>query len=613
MSKKVEVKENPKDQKKDQKDEKQDKNVIRDGDEVIVKKGNSYFRIMKYFRKKALFFTAIFLTVCAGVGPMIMNIIMGDMATLMTGATDDFSKQAQEFVVWMALYCVLYSTLMEFKDLACGYSGPWFLTNIRVALYRKLMALDIPFFDLHNTGMLLNKFTNDCAVLNEVYVAKFFQAFQNVAQAVAGLITAFIYCWQATLACLIGFPLCALTYWIGEILVGRMWADFNKSTSDASTKAEQVIAAFRTVKSFDNEMLEARKFRKSLHEIVLIYNKTSIIIAFKDGIVLLIVNAMLIGFLYFASWIIIERPSWGLENGDLMVVVASIIFTSIGVQQALALIDDFERASISAEKILDVLECPVQVNQREGETLDHPLKGKVEFKDVTFKYQTNDDYAVKHLSFVVNPGETVALVGESGCGKSTTLQLLQRFYEIESGQILVDDIDIRTLSPQYLRSQISIVPQAPVLFSMSIKDNIRYAKPKANEKQVAEAAQIGNAHNFIMQFPENYKTNVDISSLSGGQKQRICISRAILVNAPILLLDEATAALDTESERLVQQSLETVRKGKTAILVAHRLATVINSDRILVFKDGAVVESGKHAELLAKNGYYADLIKFQLQ
>ena len=601
------------DNKPKDKEEIENKNIIRDGDEIIVKKGNSYFRVMKYFKKKSLFIVAIILTIIAGVGPMVMNIIMGNMATLMTSTTDNFAEEAEDFVVQMALYCVIFSVLMEFKDLACGYSGPWFLANIRCALYRKLMALDIPYFDLHNTGMLLNKFTSDCAVLNEVYVAKFFQALQNIAQAVAGLITAFIYCWQATLACLIGFPLCAVTYIVGEILVGKLWRDFNQSTSDASTKAEQVIAAFRTVKSFDNEMLEASKFRKSLNEIVQIYNKTSILIGSKDAIVLLIVNSMLIGFLYFASWIIVRRPSWGLENGDLMVVVASIIFTSIGVQQALALIDDFERASVSAEKVLDVLESPIQVDQRAGNTRSEPLKGKVEFRDVSFKYQTNDQYAVKNLSFIVNPGETVALIGESGCGKSTTLQLLQRFYEIESGEILVDDINIKDLSPQYLRSQISIVPQSPVLFSMSIKDNIRYAKPKADEKDVAEAAQIGNAHNFIMSFPDNYKTVVDISSLSGGQKQRICISRAILMNTPILLLDEATAALDTESERLVQESLERVRKGKTAILVAHRLATVINSDRILVFKEGKVVEEGKHAELLAKNGYYAELIKFQLQ
>jgi ABC-type multidrug transport system fused ATPase/permease subunit len=241
------------------------------------------------------------------------------------------------------------------------------------------------------------------------------------------------------------------------------------------------------------------------------------------------------------------------------------------------------------------------------------VRGKIEFRDVGFKYATRESWAVRHLNFVIEPGETVAFVGESGCGKSTTLQLLQRFYEITEGEILIDDVPLHTLAPVFVRSQIASVPQGPVLFEMSIRDNLRYARPDADDSIVAEAARSGNAHNFIMEQPNNYNTMVQQTSLSGGQKQRICISRAILVGAPILLLDEATAALDTESEQLVQQSLETVRRGKTAVVVAHRLATVLHADRILVFKDGHIEESGKHEELMEQSGLYADLVRFQLE
>ena len=588
--------------------------VIDNRNGVEANQSHTFLRIMKYFTKKGIYWTAIIFTIIVGASPVAMNIIMGNLVTDITSVTDKTIEDiVAKICVQLVIYYVAFCVGCVITDITTGFTGPFFLIDIRTALYKKLMALDISFFDLNNTGSLLNKFTSDCAVLNEVYISKTFRILADTAKAISGLVVALIYSWQARLACFIGFPLCVLCHFISQHFIKKLWDEFNNSTTDANAKAEQAISSFRTVKSFDNEIYETSQFKKSLNIIERIYNKCAVAIGIKDGLLLFIINCMLIGFLYFISWIIIERPGWGTKNGDLMIVVSSIIFTTTGIVSSLTLIDDFMRAKSSAKKVLSILETPVFVNQREGEYPDEPLTGKIEFKDVCFKYQTNDQYAVKDLSFTVNPGETVALIGESGCGKSTTLQLLQRFYEIESGEILVDGKDIRKLSPHYLRSQISIVPQGPVLFSMSIKDNIRYAKPKATDKEVSEAAEIGNAHSFIMSFPENYNTNVNPVSLSGGQKQRICISRAILTNSPILLLDEATAALDTESERLVQQSLEKVRKGKTAIVVAHRLATVINSDRILVFKDGSIVEEGKHADLLAKNGYYADLIKYQLQ
>lgn len=583
-------------------------------DSVPLNKGRHfvYIKIMKYFDRRIIFYAAILFSIIAGVAPVTMNIFLGDLANVMT-TTSNFNKEVGKICVKIAIYCAIYTVIMEIKDVVGGSSGPWFQTDIRKNLYKKLMSLDISFFDLHPTGTLLNNFTSDCAILNEVYISKFMMVFQNIIQSIAALILAFIYSWRVTLIACVAILLCVLVYYLGEFFVGRLWHNFNQSVSDAGTRAEQVIMAFRTVKSFDNEMLEAEKYQVSINQINAVYNKTSIIIGTKDGLITAIAHFMLVGVIYFTTWMIVRKPSWGVANGDLMVLVPSLIFATMGVQQAFQMVDDFNKAAVSADRVLDILEEPIEVDQRKGGDFKETVVGKIEFKNVCFKYKGVDNYAVKDLSFVVNPGETVALVGESGCGKSTTLQLLQRFYEIESGQILVDDVDITKLSPDALRRQVSIVPQAPVLFSMSIKDNIRYAKIDASDREVADAAKIGNAHDFIMKFPDNYNTFVDITSLSGGQKQRICISRAILMNSPILLLDEATAALDTESEKLVQESLEEVRKGKTAIVVAHRLATVINADRILVFKDGHIVESGKHEELLAKQGYYADLIKYQLQ
>jgi ABC-type multidrug transport system fused ATPase/permease subunit len=283
-----------------------------------------------------------------------------------------------------------------------------------------------------------------------------------------------------------------------------------------------------------------------------------------------------------------------------------------GVAMTIDAADDLKKAARSAAKLLLVLDKKPRRDRHIGNTLSE-VRGKIEFRDVGFKYETLDDYGVHGLSFTIQAGETVALVGESGCGKSTTLQLIQRFYDVQEGSILIDDVDINTLSPVFIRSHISSVPQGPVLFSMSVLDNIRFGKSEATLDEVTAATRIGNAHDFIMELPENSETMVAQTSLSGGQKQRLCISRAILENASILLLDEATAALDTESEQLVHQSLEQFRYGKTAIVVAHRLATVKNADRILVFQDGHVVESGTHDELMERSGIDADLDKFQLQ
>jgi ABC-type multidrug transport system fused ATPase/permease subunit len=418
--------------------------------------------------------------------------------------------------------------------------------------------------------------------------------------------------WQVALACVGVVFLSTCVYWIGDRVLDKLWDRFNESSSAATSKAEEVITSFRTIKSFDNELYEAKKYEDALSEVDKVFHSTSLAQGTRDAVMWTLVNMMIGGMLYFASWFVIDRPESGYSSGTILVLMMSMIFASLGISNSLSLTDDFKKARVSAAKILRIIENRPKVDQHKGNRMEQVI-GKIEFVDVGFKYETREDWAVRHLSFAIEPGETVALIGESGCGKSTTLQLLQRFYEIQEGKILIDGVDIATLAPDYLRSQIAIVPQGPVLFSMSVRDNIRFSRGSATDEEIAEAAMVGNAHNFIMELPQNYRTLVQQSTLSGGQKQRICISRAILAKCPILLLDEATAALDTESEQLVQQSLEVFRKGKTAILVAHRLATVVTADRIFVFRDGAIAETGTHAELLAQNGLYKDLVKYQLQ
>jgi ABC-type multidrug transport system fused ATPase/permease subunit len=338
--------------------------------------------------------------------------------------------------------------------------------------------------------------------------------------------------------------------------------------------------------------------------------------ATKDALIAMYIWAMLGGLLYYTCYLMVRKPDIGVEPGDMMILMMAMMMGTMGVSSSLSMLGEFSKAAASAAKVLEIIEKQPKVDRHDGADAingEKTIRGRIEFRDVGFKYATRDTWAVRHLNFSIEAGESVAFVGESGCGKSTTLQLLQRFYEVTEGEVLIDGINIQELSPMFVRNQVASVPQGPVLFSMSIRDNLRYVRPDADDSAVADAARTGNAHDFIMEQPNNYNTTVHQTSLSGGQKQRICIARAILANAPILLLDEATAALDTESEQLVQQSLEVVRHGKTAVIVAHRLATVLHADQILVFKEGHIEESGKHEELLEQSGIYADLVKYQLE
>jgi ABC-type multidrug transport system fused ATPase/permease subunit len=547
----------------------------------------------------------------AGGAPFLMNVVMGDMMNVMT-EEQGFLDAMIDLSLRM-FYVILGMTAATVLSMIFRISiTPTFSRDLRCLVYNSIVELDIGFFDATQTGALIGRLSEDVTLVRETYLEKFLQLVQQLTQSVAGIILALVTGWRVCIVVLPGIPLAAVAFVIGEVLVGKLWYRYNDESSASAAKAEEVVTQFRTIKAFDCEMHEAELYAKSLDSVHDVYKSTSYVHAAKDGFIQLITWAMIAGTMYYTIYIIVRKPQFGIEPGDMMILMMALMLGTMGVSQALGMIDDFKKAGISAAKLLALIEMKPAVSRQDG-SHELEVQGKIEFRDVGFKYATRDSWAVRGLSFVVNPGETVALVGESGCGKSTTLQLLQRFYEIEEGQILIDGVDIATLAPEFVRAQISIVPQSPVLFSMSIKENIRYAKPDADEAAVARAAQTGNAHDFILEMPSNYDTRVQQTSLSGGQKQRICISRAILQDTPIMLLDEATAALDTQSEQLVQQSLDQVRHGKTAVVVAHRLATVMHADKIFVFKDGHVAETGTHEELVEQNGIYADLVHFQLQ
>ena len=489
--------------------------------------------------------------------------------------------------------------------------NPIFKFTLRKKLFEKFLDQTLSFFDKTSTGILISRLSEDITLLHNVYFEYLFDIILSLSQGLAALMIAFYTSKKITLISLSSVPFILITYYAGNYYIQKKWNDLNENAMNAALRAEEVITQFRIVKSNDAENKEYEIYHKRIYKVDSIYRRASITLGIKNCVMMMLEYFTFGGVVYYTSNAIVQGKG-NLHVGDFMILITSLLYTAMSFTDISSFVDNMKKANVSAAKLLALLDEIPETNKKEGNWLGK-LIGKIEFQNVGFKYASRDEWAVRNLSFTIYPGETVAFVGESGCGKTTTLSLIQKFYEIQEGKIFFDGVDSTLLSQEYLRSQVAIVPQTHVLFSMSISDNIKYSNVNATNEDVFEAARIGNAHDFIMELDDKFNTEVNQNSLSGGQKQRICISRAIIAQAPILLLDEATASLDTESERKVQESIETFRKGKTAIIVAHRLATVINADRIFVFKDGKIIEAGTHKDLLEKGGCYADLVKYQLQ
>ena len=471
---------------------------------------------------------------------------MGDMINIFS-QKEQFHKVLIKIIVFIIIQNMVLAVCTQLRSL----SIPYFMRDLRRNLFKSFLQKDIEYFDKISTGVMISRISQDVTLIANMFVGKFSISLQMLAQTLGGVLVTICSIWQAGLVMIGSLIISSIIYYFGDKSIGQIWGEYGQASASAGSKAEEVITSFLTVKSFDCELRESQIFKEKISTVDKVLKKSSIAQGTKEGLIMVTLYGTMAAIFYLASWLIQKRPEYGYKPGDLFIILMSLSFVTSGISTFLTLSDDFKMTSLSAANLLEIFESPSKISNKEGGALQQ-VRGKIEFRDVSFKYESSENDVINHLSFVVNPGETVAFVGESGCGKTTTLQLIERFYNIDKGSIYLDDVDMMSLSPSFVRSQIAIVPQTPVLFSMSIKDNIRYANPENTELEVIEAARLGNANDFIMQIPKGYRAEVQNSSLSGGQKQRICISRAILANTPILLLDEATAALDTESERLIQ-------------------------------------------------------------
>ncbi|EGC31868.1 hypothetical protein DICPUDRAFT_39254, partial [Dictyostelium purpureum] len=499
----------------------------------------------------------------------------------------------------------LYSTLIS---IACErYSS-----KLRNTLFSSMLEQEIGFFDQNSTGDLINRISSDVQLVRSALKHSVSLGVRSIGQIVGGIISLVLISPKLSFGMMTILP--------SMVSIGTIYAGWLKSLSirsqaaqaQSTIVAEEAIGNVRTVTAFSNQHYEADRFKEKNKKSLSLSTESGIQIGIFQGITSLALNAVSL-LVYWYGGTLVTRGE--MTSGQL----TSFIIHTMNMQHSFSQISILFTQTMSAmggmQRITEMINRIPHINSNKGYKLKN-LKGHVEFKNVDFRYPTRPHVQVLNgLNLTLNPGQVIALAGSSGGGKSTVAGLLERFYDTCGGEVFIDGISIKKLNAKWLRSKIGIVSQEPSLFATSIIENLRYGNPNATFEEIIEAAKLANAHQFISIFPNGYDTVVGERGvqLSGGQKQRIAIARAILKNPQIIILDEATSALDSESEHLVQEALQNLMKGRTTLIIAHRLSTVKSADAIGVLSHGKIVEFGSHNQLMKnQNGLYFNLVQRQL-
>lgn len=493
-----------------------------------------------------------------------------------------------------------------------SWLGERITADLRAAVYHHITTLSPSFFEVTRTGEVLSRLTADTTLIKTVIGSSASIALRNAFMFVGS--AAMLVYTSATLSLLAALTLPAVV--LPMIIFGRMVRRLARASqdriADTSAHAAETIQAMQTVQSFNHEAEDRRQFVDAVEAS---FDAARARIWARSGmtaIAIVLVFSGVVGILWLGAQDVLEGTMTAGTLGQ-FVLYAVLCATSIGALSEVW--GEVQLAAGATERLVEILAVEADIKAPENPlSLPVPAHGEVRFEAVSFAYPSRPGIsALDGVTLDVAAGETVALVGASGAGKSTMFQLLSRFYDPQGGRILIDGVDVKMVEPQAVRGALSVVPQETVIFAKSVLENIRFGRPEASREEVIAAAEAAQADEFVTRLPDGYDTQLGERgvTLSGGQRQRLAIARAILRNAPILLLDEATSALDAESETLVQKALGHLMVGRTTLVIAHRLATVLKADRIIVLEAGEIVASGTHDALLAQGGLYARLARLQ--
>jgi subfamily B ATP-binding cassette protein MsbA len=552
-----------------------------------------------------VFTLIVVVTLCSLSVPCLTGKII-DHATKPNGWT-----AILPLLITYGLLVLVRSAAQMSRNYLIQQNGMKVTCDLRIAIFSHLQKLSLKFYEERQTGRIVARIIDDSSSIHVLVTGASVTLFSDLITAAGVFVWLFVYNWKLAAASVVITPLFIVNYrWHRR----RMRMESRRHARNwlrVVGFVNERVANNRVVRAFATELEEEATFRGGIEADYQHYNRVvwrnTLLLTFAEflsGIGQLIA----IG---FGAWLICQGTSH-LTTGDLFAFLGllSMLYTPIvRVIESNAII---QKGVTSMEKVFAILDTQPHIPENDALPEFPRMRGKVEFRDVTFAYRIGQA-TLDRVSFIVEPGEMVALVGPSGAGKSTIITLLARFYDPTFGEVLIDDKPIAARNVQSVRRQIGIVMQDSILFSGTIADNIRYGRPGATQDEIVAAATAANAHDFILQLRNGYDSKVGERgvSLSGGQRQRIAIARVLLKDPRILILDEATSALDSQSEKLIQDATEKLMRNRTAIVIAHRLSTVVNADRILVMDQGRIVATGRHAELLARPGLYRDLYQLQ--